>query len=96
MLEEFYIIFIVLQKIIAIKYAILHLKEIMLFLLRWKRKIRPKNLMRRKCSVVIVMSVFYPLETLGNGAKKQTAVGLYPTYGRYLPHFVGVKNGQGF
>ena len=37
-----------------------------------------------------------PLETLGNGAKKQTAVGLYPTYGRYLPHFVGVKNGQGF
>ena len=38
MLEEFYIIFIVLQKIIAIKYAILHLKKIVLFLLWWKKK----------------------------------------------------------
>ena len=54
-----------------------------------KGKIRPKNLVGRECSVVIIMSVFYPLETLGNGAEKRTAVGLYPTYGRYLPHFVG-------
>ena len=34
MLEKFYIIFVVLQKIITIKNAILHLKKIMLFLLR--------------------------------------------------------------
>ena len=34
MLEKFYIIFIVLQKTIAIKNAILHLNKIMLFLLR--------------------------------------------------------------
>ena len=32
-----------------------------------KRKIRPKNPVGRKCSVVIIMSMFYPLETLGNG-----------------------------
>ena len=38
MLETFYIIFVGLQKIIAIKDAILHLKKIMLFLLRWKKK----------------------------------------------------------
>ena len=38
MLEKCYIIFVVLQKIIAIKDAILHLKKIMLFLLRWKKK----------------------------------------------------------
>ena len=38
MLEKFYIIFVVLQKIIAIKDAILHLTKIMLFLLRWKEK----------------------------------------------------------
>ena len=34
-----------------------------------KRKIRPKNPVGRKCSVVIIMSVFYPLETLGNSSK---------------------------
>ena len=33
-----------------------------------KRKIRPKNPVERKCSVVI-MSMFYPLETLGNSSK---------------------------
>ena len=38
MLEKFCIIFVVLQKIIAIKDAILHLKKIMMFLLRWKKK----------------------------------------------------------
>ena len=32
-------------------------------------KIRPKNPVGRKCSVVIIMSMFYPLETLGNSAK---------------------------
>ena len=34
-----------------------------------KRKIRPKNLAGRKYSVVIIMSVFYQLETLSNGTK---------------------------
>ena len=38
MLETFYIISVVLQKIIAIKDAILHLEKIVLFLLRWKKK----------------------------------------------------------
>ena len=38
MLEKFYIIFVVLEKIISIKDAILHLKKIVLFLLRWKKK----------------------------------------------------------
>ena len=38
MLERFYIIFVVLQKIVAIKDAILHLKKIKLFLLRWKKE----------------------------------------------------------
>ena len=38
MLETFYIIFVGLQKIIAIKDVILHLKKIMLFLLRQKKK----------------------------------------------------------
>ena len=66
MLKKFYIIFLVLQEIIAIKDAIPHLccshyAE--------KRKILPKNLAARKCSAVIIMYVFYPLETLGNGAK---------------------------
>ena len=36
-----------------------------------KRKIRPKNLVGRKCSVVIIMSVFYPLETLGDSSKNR-------------------------
>ena len=66
MLKKFYIIFLVLQEIIAIKDAIPHLccshyPE--------KRKIGAKNPAGRKCSAVIIMSVFYPLETLGNGAK---------------------------
>ena len=34
-----------------------------------KRKIRPKNPVGRKCSLVIILSVFYPLETLGSGTK---------------------------
>ena len=69
MFEKFYIIFVVLQKIIAIKDAIFHIKKIVLLLLRWKGKIRPKNLAGSKHSVVIIMSVFYPLETLSNGTK---------------------------
>ena len=60
-----------LQKTITIKDAILHLKKIMLFLYSEKRKIRPKNPVGRKCSVVIVMSMFYPLETLGNSSKNR-------------------------
>ena len=34
-----------------------------------KRKIKRKNSVGRKCSVVIIMSVFYPLETLGDSSK---------------------------
>ena len=51
-----------------------------------KRKIRPKNTVGRKCSVVIIiMSEFYPLETLGDSSKKgwrsdytQPTDGIYP------------------
>ena len=52
-----------------------------------KRKIRPKNPVGRKCSVVIIMSVFYPLETFGNGAKNRQWLdytwpmdGIYPIW----------------
>ena len=38
MLEKFYFILVVLQKIIAIKDAIPHVKKIMLFLLRWQKE----------------------------------------------------------
>ena len=38
MFETFYIIFVVLQKIIAIKDAIFHMKKTVLLLLRWKKK----------------------------------------------------------
>ena len=34
-----------------------------------EKKIRPKNLVGRKYSAVIIMSVFHPLEILCNGAK---------------------------
>ena len=50
-----------------------------------KRKIRPKNPVGRKFSVVIIMSMLYPLETLGNGTKNgwrsdytQPTDGIYP------------------
>ena len=50
-----------------------------------KRRIRPKNPVGRKCAVVIIMLVFYPLETLGNGTKNgqpwdytQPTDGIYP------------------
>ena len=42
MLEKVYIIFLVLQKIIAIKDAILHLEKIVLFLFRWQKKLGRK------------------------------------------------------
>ena len=66
MLKEFYIIFLVLQEIIAIKDAIpylccSHYAE--------KKERFAKNLAARKCSAVIIMSVFYPLETLGKRVK---------------------------
>ena len=58
-----------------------------------KTKIRPKNLVGRKYPVVIIMSVFYPLEILCSGAKN----------GRILPNlrtvftpFCRVKNGRDF
>ena len=55
-----------------------------------KRKIRLKNLVERKCSVVIIMSVFYPLETSGNRSKNGWRSDyIRPTNGLYIPHFVG-------
>ena len=44
MLEKFYIIFVVLQNIITIKDAILHLGKLCCSYYAKKRKIRPKNL----------------------------------------------------
>ena len=37
-----------------------------------------------------------PIRNFSQWGKKQMAVGLYPTYRQYLPHFVGLKNRQGF
>ena len=92
MLKKFYIIFLVLQEIIAIKDAIPHLccshyPE--------KRKIGAKNPAGRKCSAVIIMSVFYPLETLGNGAKMDGSW-IIPDLRMVFTPFCGVKNGRGF
>ena len=72
MLEKFYIVFVVLQKIIAIiKKPFSTLRKLCCSYYTEKRKIRPKNPVGRKCSVVIIMSVFYPLETFDNGAKNR-------------------------
>ena len=60
----------------------------LLFLFTEKRKIRAKNQVGRKCSVVIIMSMFYPLETLGNSSKNRwrsdytrPTDGIYPIFG---------------
>ena len=71
MLEKFYIIFDVLQKIINIKDAILHLRKLCCSYYAEKRKIKPKNLVGRKCSVDIIMFKFYPLETLSDSSKNR-------------------------
>ena len=71
MLEKFYIIFVALQKIITIKDAILHLRKLCCPYYAEKRKIRPKNMVGRKCSVDIIMSKFYPLETFSNSSKNR-------------------------
>ena len=63
-----------------------------------KRKIRSKNLVGRKCSVVIIMSVFYPLETLGNSSKNgwwsdftQPPDGIYPIlWGKKQTRFLAI------
>ena len=70
MSEKFSIIFVVLQKVIVIiKMPFSTLRKLCCYYTE-KGKIRPKNLVGRKCSVVIIMSVFHPLETfLANGAK---------------------------
>ena len=52
-----------------------------------KRKIRPKNLVGQKCSAVIIMSVFYPLN-------RQQSDYIRPTDSIY-PILWG-KNEQGF
>ena len=49
-----------------------------------KRKIKRKNPVGRKCSVVIIMSVFYPLETLGDSSKnRRRSDYTRPTNGTY-------------
>ena len=63
-----------------------------------KRKIRPKNLVERKCSAVIIMSAFYALETLGNSSKKgrrtdytQPTDGIYPIlWGKKRTRFLAI------
>ena len=98
MLEKFYIIFDVLQKIVTIKDAILHLRKLCCSYYAEKRKIRPKNLVGRKCSVVIIMSVFYPLETLGISSKNgwrsdftQPTDGIYPIlWGKKRTRFLAI------
>ena len=63
-----------------------------------KRKIRPKNLVGRKCLVVIIMSVFYPLETLGISSKNgwrsdftQPTDGIYPIlWGKKWTRFLAI------
>ena len=61
------------------------LRKLRCFYYAEKRKIRPKNLVGRKYSVVIIMSVFYPLDILCNCAKNgrpsdntQPTEGIYP------------------
>ena len=63
-----------------------------------KRKIRPKNLVERKCSAVIIMSAFYALETFGNSSKKgrrtdytQPTDGIYPIlWGKKRTRFLAI------
>ena len=61
------------------------LRKLRCFYYAEKRKIRPKNLVGRKYSVLIIMSVFYPLDILCNCAKNgrpsdntQPTEGIYP------------------
>ena len=63
-----------------------------------KRKIRPKHPVERQCSVVIIMSVFYPLETLGNSSKNgrwseytRPTDGIYPIlWGKKWTRFLAI------
>ena len=65
----------VFQMFLDFDWRFLHVRKVLLCYKRYysyyaeKRKIRPKNPVGRKCSVVIIMSVFYLLETLGNTSK---------------------------
>ena len=84
MLEKFYIIFFVLQKLLLLKMSFSTLRKLSCSYYAEKRRIRPKNPVGRKCSVVL-LSMFYPLETLGNSTKNrrrsdytQPADGIYP------------------
>ena len=95
MSEKFSIIFVVLQKVIAIiKMPFSTLRKLCCYYTE-KGKIRPKNLVGRKCSVVIIMSVFYPVETLGNGAKKGQRSDYTQLTDCTYP-ILWVKNGRGF
>ena len=58
-----------------------------------KIKIGPKNLVGRTCSVVIIMFVFYPLETLGDSSDGSRII---PDLWTVFTPFCGVKNGRGF
>ena len=63
-----------------------------------EKEIRPKNPVGRKCSVVIIMSVYHPLETLGNGAKNgrrsdytRPMDGIYPIlWGKKRTRFLAI------
>ena len=65
MLEKFYCA----TRLLPLKMPFSTLRKLCYSYYAEKRKIRPKNPVGRKCSVVIIMSMFYPLETLGNSAK---------------------------
>ena len=73
MLEKFYIyiyFFFVLQKLLLLKMSFSTLRKLSCSYYAEKRRIRPKDPVGRKCSVVI-LSMFYPLETLGNNTKNR-------------------------
>ena len=57
------------KKLLLLKMPFSALRKLCCSYYAEKRKISPKNLAGRKYSVVIIMSVFYPLETLSNGTK---------------------------
>ena len=67
-----------------------------------KRKIRPKNLVARKCLVVITISLFYPQETLGNSSKNgrqldytRSTDGIYPIlWGKKRTRFLAIINNK--
>ena len=94
MLEKFYCA----TRLLPLKMPFSTLRKLCYSYYAEKRKIRPKNLVGRKCSVVIIMSVFYPLETLGISSKKgwrsdftQPTDGIYPIlWGKKRTRFLAI------